>query len=130
MRASLRKLLEVPAKAAPRVAVEIDNLLQDCFAGEHDPYGNAWAPLTTSTVKRKHGNAVIMYRTGKARAQTHAVSARGAGVKIEIGEVMGYHMAQEGTRPARPILPIYGLPAKWRAAIKEAVDASFARAAK
>ena len=130
MRAALRKLLEVPAKAAPEVAVAIDNKLQDSFANECDAYGNKWAALAPSTVKRKGGNTVIMYRTGASRAQTHAVAARGSGVKVTIGEKLQHHMAPEGTRPARPILPTHGLPATWRAAIKAAVDASFARAKK
>jgi hypothetical protein len=130
MRASLRKLAAVPSRAAPAVAEKIDQRLQDCFANETDPYGNAWAPLAASTVKRKRGNTVIMYRTGKARAQTHAVAARGAGIKIEIGEVMKYHMEQDGTRPARRILPTFGMPKAWNADVKAALDAAFARAVK
>lgn len=130
IRASLKKLLDVPSRAAPAVAVEIDNKLQDSFANECDAYGKPWAPLAASTVRRKRGNTVIMYRTGASQAQTHATAAQGAGVKITVGPKMAYHLEPSGTRPARPILPIYGLPATWRAAIKVAVDAAYARATK
>jgi hypothetical protein len=130
IRASLAKLAAVPSRAAPAVALEIDNLLLKSFADECDAYGRKWAPLAPSTVKRKKGNTVIMYRTGASQAATHAVAAQGAGVRISTGPKMAYHLEPSGTRPARPILPIYGLPATWRAAIKSAVDAAYQRATK
>lgn len=130
IRASLAKLAGVPSRAAPAVAIAIDNKLQDSFANECDAYGRPWAPLAPSTVKRKKGNSVIMYRTGASRAATHAVAAAGAGVRIATGPKMAFHLAASGTRPARPILPIYGMPASWNAAIKSAVDAAYKRASK
>jgi hypothetical protein len=130
IRASLAKLAGVPARAAPAVAIAIDAKLLDSFANECDAYGKPWAPLAPSTVKRKRGNTVIMYRTGASQAATHAVAAAGAGVKISIGEKLQYHQGPSGTRPARPILPVYGMPASWNAAIKLAVDAAYKRATK
>ncbi|MEI8257394.1 MAG: hypothetical protein WCJ30_17095 [Deltaproteobacteria bacterium] len=130
IRASLAKLASVPARAAKDVAEKIDQKLLDSFTNECDAYGRPWAPLAHSTVKRKNGNSVIMYRTGASMAATHAVAARGAGVRISTGPNMAYHLGPSGTRPARPILPIYGMPASWNAAIKSAVDAAYSRATK
>lgn len=133
IRASLAKLAGVPARAAKDVALAIDQKLLDSFASECDAYGKPWAPLKDSTLKRKkhtNGGPVILYRWGSSKAETHAVAAAGAGVKISIGPNLEHHQGPSGTRPARPILPVYGMPASWNAAIKIAVDEAYKRATK
>jgi hypothetical protein len=126
----LRELKTVPSRISKRVAVYVDEQYRDMFAGEHDPYRRPWAALAPSTIKRKGGNSVILYRIGALNAGTHVKPARGAGVLITLGPNAIY--AQEGdpgkNRPPRLLLPLYGIPAHWRAFIRAEAEAMFAKA--
>lgn len=122
----LKGLAKVPSKIARAVATRLDNRYRDMFANERDPYGRPWAPLKASTLRRKGGNSVVLYRTGALNAETSVTPAAGSGVKIKLGPAAIY--AQEGdpgrNRPPRLLLPSYGLPATWRQDIRTEAEAA------
>lgn len=122
---SLAELAVVPARAAAGAADSINGLLADQFAGGHDPYGDAWADLLDSTVKRKGGDTRILIRTGEAEAETKARPTSGAGIEITTKDYMSYHQTGTEHMTARPVLPGDGLPDEWEDAINAAVEAAF-----
>lgn len=119
--ARLRELHKIPSKAAPKVAARINERLRDQAANETDPYGKPLAALKASTIRRKAGNSVILYRTGKMWNGTSAKPMRGSGVQVTYGQAAQY--AQEGDpgrgRVPRMVAPTYGIPAKWRRDIED-----------
>lgn len=124
----LRNLAEIPSHASREIAERLEERVFDCFANEADPYGTPWAPLAESTVRRKGGNSVILYRTGRSMIEAGARTLSGGGVALVAGGASGYHMAASGTRPARPVLPTRGLPPAWREDIAAVLGAEYARA--
>lgn len=129
---ALDDLATVPSRAANAGAQRINALIADQFSGGHDPYGEAWADLEESTIKRKGGDARILIRSGALADQTRALPARGAGIEITTLSYGAFHQLgfRVGTAkvPARPILP-YGdeLPEAWERAIDEEIDRAFER---
>lgn len=130
--AKLRRIAQglagIPARVAPRIAARLQERIRDTYANEQDPYGVPWAPLAESTVKRKGGNSVILTRTGVSQADCGARALGGAGVAVYAGGAAGHHMADAGTRPARPVLPTHGLPATYREDIAAETSAEYAKA--
>lgn len=125
--ALLRGLAAVPSRVSRPLADALTEEIRSEFTGEQDPYGVAWAPLKPSTVRRKGGNTVILYRTGTTGAACYAAPGGGAGVRIVAGGAAVWHQRAYGSRPARPVLPDRGLPPKWRAIVAETVGAEFAK---
>jgi len=121
-------LAGIPARAAGPIAVALNERVLDTYRNEQDPYGNAWAPLAASTVRRKHGNTVILYRSGASGADCGARAIAGAGVAVWAGGAAKYHQEASGSRPARPVLPDRGLPPKWRADIAAVLGKQYAAA--
>lgn len=128
LRKSLRDLAAVPSQVSKDVATRLDQRVNDCFANETDVYGKPFASLKASTVRRKKGNTVIMYRTGRTQAQSGAVAMAGAGVRVYIGPAGYWHLEKSGTRPERLLLPKYRLPKTWREDIRLAFEARARRA--
>lgn len=127
-----RFAVEVRGKLAKAAAPRIDNLIRDQFANETDPYGKPWAPLKASTVRRKGGNAVILYRTGSLGAGSYALNTGGRLV-IRYGPAAQYAQdgdAGRGQREPRMVAPAYGPPASWKRAIVEAAADVAKRGAK
>jgi phage gpG-like protein len=113
---------EIPAKVAKQLAPMLDERVRDMFANETDPYGNKWAPLKASTLRRKKGNSVILYRTG-ALGQGSYVLYTGRRLVFTFGPAAQY--AQDGdpgrgNRPPRMVAPAYGMPKSWRDDAKRA----------
>ena len=84
---------EVRGKLAKALAPRIDQRIQDQFANETDPYGKPLAPLKASTLRRKRGNTVILYRAGGLQAGSYAL-ATGGRLVITYGPAAQY--AQDG----------------------------------
>lgn len=108
---------EVPQRVAKELAPMLDQRAQDMFRDEADPYGNPWAPLAASTVRRKKGNSVILYRKGDLGAGTYVLYT-GRRLVFTYGPAAQY--AQDGdpgrgNRPPRMLAPTFGIPKSWKA---------------
>ncbi len=126
---TLAELEDIPSRIASDVAGGINELIQDQFVSGSDPYGNPWAPLLPSTVRRKGGDTRILRRTDALSSQTIARSTSGAGIEITSIEYGGYHQGPTADRVARPILPDGGeLPESWQEVIEEKTSTAFAKA--
>lgn len=123
-----RNLATIAAKVSPAIAERLQERVRDTYANEQDPYGNPWAPLAESTVRRKGGNSVILTRTGASQADCGARALAGAGVAVYANGAAGWHQEAHGSRPARPVLPDRGLPPAWRDDIEAETSAAFAKA--
>lgn len=110
---NLETIARVPSKVARRAAPAITGALKRQFASGRDAYGNPWAPLAASTVRRK-GFDTILVETGAGRDGTRAYPMGGAGIAIEVGPHLAWHMVQGDNRPARQVLPTGPLPKEWR----------------
>lgn len=121
-------LAGIRARVAPKVAARLNERVLDCYRGEHDPYMRPWEPLKPSTIKRKGGNSVILFRSGASGNDCGAKALGAAGVAVWAGGAAGYHMTPSGTRPARCVLPTHGMPPLWRADIADVCGAEFAKA--
>lgn len=121
-------LAGLPARVSKRVAERLQERVRDTYANETDPYGVPWVPLAPSTVERKHGNSVILTRTGASQADCGARALAGAGVAVYAGGAAMHHMEAAGSRPARPVLPTHGLPPAWREEIAAVTGDEMAKA--
>ena len=132
---TLRRLIEVPRRAAVIAAPQITRELQREFAAGRDPYGVAWAKLRPSTL-RKHGPPPLT-DSRTLRDGTRAIVARAnyAGIRVQLGAMYGY-FAQVGFRvgktrvPPRRVLPSRGLPAAWRNILVQAAKRAAREAAR
>lgn len=116
---ALSDLGQVPSRMSASVAQDIKALVVKQFATGSDPYGNAWAPLKASTIKRKKSNMILVENNDMFNS-IQVAPMRGAGVAITIDEIPAvYHQKGTGRMAARPILPKYVLPKAWRAAIQK-----------
>lgn len=108
---------EVPSKVAKELAPMLDERTRDMFANETDVYDNAFAPLAASTVRRKKGNSVVLYRTNQLGPGTYVLYT-GRRLVFTYGPKAQY--AQDGdqgrgNRPPRLLAPAYGIPKSWKA---------------
>jgi hypothetical protein len=132
-RAMIQELLKVPSVAAARVCPKLNKRVDRMFDSGTDPYGNPWAPLKPSTIRRKRAYrwpSKILVRAKKLWPATRFVPRGGSGLSMVVGD-SGIH-AQSGApaREPRAIVPQYGLPSEWRKDIKSAVDAELRARAK
>ncbi len=128
---TLADLEDIPSRIAGEVASGINELIQDQFASSSDPYGNPWAPLLPSTVRRKGGDTRILRRTDALSSETIARPSSGAGIEIRSVEYGGYHQGPAAHRVARPVLPDEGeLPESWQEIIESKTEAAFSKALK
>ena len=120
---------EVPQRVAREFAPMLDQRVRDMYANETDPYGKPWAPLKASTVRRKRGNSVILYRTGAMGSGSHV---RYAGRRLVFTYGPAAQYAQDGSdnRGPRLVAPAYGIPASWREDMRRAQAAVAAKGAK
>jgi hypothetical protein len=123
-------LASVPSRASRRVATELTGLIEEEFREGADPYGNAWAPLTETTLRlRSQTGEPPLTDYGAMRASLLVRPQTGAGVAIEIDPPADKHQTGWagqngwGDGPARPILPMGTMPARWRQAVEGAVQA-------
>ncbi len=128
----LAELEGIPSRITREVADAINVEIEGQFANGHNAYGNPWAPLLPSTVKRKKGDRRILRRTDALSSETRATPTSGAGIEITSLDYGGVH--QTGDLPrmvARKILPDgSALPRPWTKAIEDATDRAFAKALK
>lgn len=105
---------EVPAKLAKALAPMLDERQRDMFANEQDPYGNAWAPLKPSTVRRKKGNTVILSRKNELGPGTYVLYT-GRRLVFTYGPNAQYAQDGSDNRVPRLVAPSYGIPKTWKA---------------
>jgi hypothetical protein len=123
---AVNALSRVPSRVASDGAESIKALIAEQFATQTDPYGTPWAPHQPETLRR-WGEHPVLNLTG-ALSAVDVAPMRGAGIAVTLGAPYGaFH--QVGTRwmPARPILPVAGLPSAWSRALSDAADAAFER---
>ncbi len=125
--ATLAELEDIPSRIASEVADGISVLVAKEFASGTDPYGNAWAPLLPSTVRRKGGDRRILRRSDALASDTFARPTSGSGIEIESLPYGGVHQVGDGSRMvARPVLPDGGeLPDAWQEVIETATEKAF-----
>jgi hypothetical protein len=127
---NLGELATVPSRVARAVAEDFNALLQDEFDQEQDPYGDDWAELAESTIRKK-GHDTIMFETGETREQTRAHALQGAGIGLETTDKAGFNMFDGDDRPGRPVLPAGDeLPEEWQEAIARRFSEAVARGRK
>lgn len=107
---------EAPQRLAKELAPMLDERTRDMFANESDPYGKPWAPLKASTIRRKKGNSVILYRANLLGPGTYVLYT-GRRLVFTYGPAAQY--AQDGdqgrgNRPPRLLAPAYGIPKTWK----------------
>lgn len=125
LQANLRRLAEVPSRAAADASERIAALIQEEFDAQSDPYGNAWEPHADATVRR-WGEHPILDLTGDMRGNVDVSPQRGAGIKVTFDEPYAeYHHTGTPNMPARPVLPINTLPSSWTSALEEAHAKAF-----
>jgi hypothetical protein len=123
---SLRALSRVPAQAAEDASRELEAVLREQHGEEVDPYGNPWAPLAESTIKRKGGDTRILRRTDTMLDELSIRPSPGAGLTLTFGApYAAFHQVGTKDMPARRLLPIAAMPKTWSDAIKRALDARF-----
>lgn len=124
-------LANVPERASFRVAVDIEQLIEEEFTAGTDPYGHAWRGLAPSTQARGRTDPPLT-DSGAMRSSVSVFARMGGGIAITIDHPAAPHQTgwsgPVGSGPARPILPDRGMPATWREAIDTAVDEEVARA--
>lgn len=119
----LKQLEKIPDTIAAEVAPKIDADLKAQFDKGVNAYGNAWKPLSESTLRRKGGDARILRRTDTLSSDVSAEAVGNSGIQMTVPNPGTYH--QTGTRhmPARKILPDgTALPRKWQKYIQDALD--------
>lgn len=109
-----RELQKVPSRLATQAAPIIERMWRKTYRAGQDPYGVKWAPLAPSTVARK-GHDTIMVETGQTYRETRVRTLPGAGIGLVTGHKAQWHLEATGNRPARPVLPLRGIPSPWRA---------------
>lgn len=122
---NLGKLAAVPSRASRDASERIAELIAEEFDKAENPYGQGWAPLELSTVKRKGGDDEILVRTGDLRDTVDVHPMAGAGIAIELNDSAGYHQGGTVNMVARKILPDNSMPTEWNDAISEACEAAF-----
>lgn len=132
---NIAKLGAVPSRAARAVADDIASLIEDEFIEGRDPYGREWAELTEATLeKRSQTSEPPLTDHGTMRGSVRVRPRSGAGVAITIDHPAAPHQTgwtgDQGSGPARPILPGLKMPVAWRETIDEAVDAQVRSAVK
>lgn len=102
--------------AAKNVAVAMTTEVQLTFRKEQSPDGGKWAPLKRGRKRKGKGKRdnKILRDTGRL---ANSITGVAAGNNVIVGtnvEYAAYH--QEGTSriPARPFLPLAGLPMAWQ----------------
>ncbi len=126
---NLGRLAQVPSRIVAPVVERINAELDKQFAQGSNPYGDPWAELEASTVKRKRGDTRILLRTDKMRASTTAKATGGAGIELRTEVYGGFHQSGTKHMVAREVLPARGdLPVAWQAAIGEEYAKAFSGA--
>jgi len=120
---------EVPQRLAKELAPMLDERTRDMFANEADPYGKPWAPLKASTIRRKKGNAVILYRNNNLGPGTYVLYT-GRRLVFTYGPAAQYAQDGSDNRVPRLVAPAYGIPATWREDARRAQAAIAAKGAK
>lgn len=119
-----KRLLEVPSRMSAASALAVEKLWRRSYMAGTDPYGKPWAPNKPSTIRRKGHNWVMVDKQETLDA-TRVRPLPGAGISLRTGPKAAWHLEPSGTRPARPVLPLSGLPATWLVALKKiAADAA------
>lgn len=108
-----RELQKVPSRVSSQAAPVIQRMWRKTYRAGQDPYGVKWAPLAPSTIARK-GHDTIMVETGQTYADTRVSTLPGAGIQLTTGHKAQWHLEATENRPARPVLPLRGLPTAWR----------------
>jgi hypothetical protein len=108
---------EIPQRVAKELAPRLDQRARDMFANEEDVYGKPFAPLAASTVRRKKGNSVILYRNNELGPGTYVLYT-GRRLVFTYGPAAQYAQdgdAGRGNRPPRLLAPTFGIPKTWLA---------------
>lgn len=126
----LDRLMDLPRKVAAEAKPEIDRLLRQQFRQGLDPYGRPWAPLRPATLAMGRRSPPLT-DTRRLREGTKVLLGGGnrAGLRVQVGSAYGY-FHQVGFRnartgrmvPARRILPQFGMPREWSAALRRAAS--------
>lgn len=127
IRNALRELTRVPSRVTGRGAPAIEQMWRRNYMASKDPYGNEWAGLRPSTIKKK-GHDWIMVDTQETLNQTRVKRLSAAGLVLQTGHKASWHMQATANRPARRVLPAFGLPKTWRAKLREIATEEFKKA--
>lgn len=119
-----RELQKVPSRVSAEAAPAIERMWRKTYRAGQDPYGRPWAKLAPSTIARK-GHDTIMVETKQTYNETRVRPLPGAGLALSTGYKAQWHLEPTENRPARPVLPLSGLPSAWRERIRKiTVDAA------
>jgi hypothetical protein len=127
IRNALKELARVPSRVSKVGALEIEKMWRRSYMASQDPYGNELAALKPSTIKKK-GHDWIMVDTQETLDSTRVRALPGAGIALRTGKKASWHMQPTANRPARRVLPAFGLPKTWRAKLRAIAEAEFSKA--
>jgi hypothetical protein len=113
-----KELLKVPSQVSKDAALGIEKMWRRSYMAGTDPYGNEWEANKDSTIKKK-GHDWVMVDTEGTLKETRVRPLPGAGISLRTGKNASYHLEATATRPARPVLPLYGMPKAWTAYMKK-----------
>lgn len=108
----LRELAKVPERMSGPAAVKLQQLWRRTYMAGQDPYGNEWAPNAPSTIKKK-GHDWVMVDSESTLSRTWVRPMEGGGVVLRSGPNAKWHVEATKNRPARPVMPLHGLPTTW-----------------
>lgn len=124
-----KELLKVPSQVSRDGALGIEKMWRRSYMAGTDPYGNEWAANKDSTIRKK-GHDWVMVDSQETLNKTRARALPGAGIGLVTGKNAAYHLEATENRPARPVLPLYGLPKAWREHLRKTYVARAQEAAR
>ena len=124
----VERLTYVPREVAKTAAPKLDDLLDEQYEAGVDPYGRPWRPLKSTTLA-KGRRPPPLTDTRRLRDGTRAKPGR-AGIRLTVAprygvfHQYGFRVGRARVAPRR-ILPTNGMPAAWRAVLKDAARSQF-----
>lgn len=111
--AGISRIEKLPEETAQAATARIQKLIDEEFAKFADPYGRPWPAFSKRTGSDKHRDIPASIKT----------TAKGGTIEVEASNPHS-HFYQFGTSrmPARPFLPIGGLPDSWEKAIEDSAN--------
>ena len=118
---NLRRLAEVPSRSSKFAAEQLATAIDHQFTNGVDPYGNPWAPLKPSTLK-KGRTPPPLTDTHATRDSVDVTPMSGAGIKVTIDFPAEIHQKGSENMEARKIFPEGPFPIIWDQAIRYGIQ--------
>lgn len=124
---NLRKLGDVPSRAAAMAASRIQDEIDTAVSSGLDPYGRPFAALLPATLKRWPSRSDPALATTGIDGAARVAPTSGSGIAITVDHrAATFHQTGTKYMAQRQILPQSGdLPESWRAAIAASIEEAY-----